>query len=47
MHEHVALLADAECAIGGLVFYGGIPPAVEMKDMARGGEREAGAARFE
>ena len=45
--HHIALLTDAECAIRGLVFDGGIPPAVEMNDMGGGGEIEAGAAGFE
>ena len=34
-------------AIGGLIFDGGIPPAVVMKYVARGGEVEPGATGFE
>ena len=47
VHEYVFLLADAEGAVGGLVFYGWVPPAVEVDDVAGGGEGEAGAAGFE
>ena len=43
----VALLADAEGAVRGLVFDGRIPPAVEMNHVRGGGEVEAGAAGFE
>ena len=38
VNEHVALLADAEGPIGRLVFDGGVPPAVEVDDVA--GSRE-------
>lgn len=44
--EDVLLLADAEGAIGGLIFDGGIPPTIEVDDVAGGGEIEAGAAGF-
>lgn len=33
MHLDVALLADAEGAIGGLIFNGWIPPAVEVENV--------------
>src|SRR5580700_3090305 len=36
MHKNVALLPDAERAVGGLVLDRRVPPAVEMHDM-RGG----------
>ena len=36
--KDVALLADAEGAVGRLVLDGGIPPAVEVDDVAGGGE---------
>src|ERR1035437_5050730 len=36
MHQHIVLLADAESAVGGLVFDGGVPPAVEVDDMEIG-----------
>ncbi len=42
--QDVALLADAEGAVGGLVFDGGVPPAVEVDDVRGGGEVEPGAA---
>ena len=45
--DDVLLLADAEGAVGGLVFDGGVPPAVEVDDVAGGGEVEAGAASFD
>ena len=32
--EDIALLADAVGAVGGLVFDGGVPPAVEVNDVA-------------
>ena len=44
--QDIAFLADPVGAVGGLVFDGGIPPAVEMDDVAGGGESEAGAAGF-
>ena len=38
---YFALLADAVGAVGGLVFDGGVPPAVEMEHVAGGGQIEA------
>lgn len=42
-----ALLADAEGTVSGLVFNGGIPPAVVVEDVIGGGEVETGAASLE
>src|SRR5687767_2903853 len=47
MHENVVPLADAEGAVGGLVFDGGVPPAVEVDDVCGGGEVEPSAAGLE
>ena len=47
VHEHVLGLADAERAIGGLILHRRVPPAVEVDDVRRGGQIEAGAARLE
>ena len=47
VHEDVAELADAEGAVGRLILDGGVPPPVEVDDMRRGGEIEAGATGFE
>ena len=41
------LLADAVGAVAGLVFHGGVPPAVEVDDVARAGEGESGAGGLE
>ena len=41
------LLADAVGAVAGLVFHGGVPPAVEVDDVARAGEGEPGAGGLE
>src|SRR5208283_1023508 len=41
VHEDVALLPDAEGAVGRLVLDRRIPPAVEMHDMRGGGQVEA------
>ncbi len=41
----VARLADAEGAIGGLILDGRVPPAVEVEDVVRPGQVQAGAAR--
>jgi len=38
---HIAGLADAEGAVGGLVFHGGVPPAVEVENVVGAGEVEA------
>ena len=45
--EHVFLLADAKGPVGGLVFDGGVPPAVEMHDVRSRRQIEARAAGFE
>ncbi len=45
--EDVALLPDAEGAVGGLVLHGGIPPSVEMDHMRGGGEVQTRAARLQ
>ena len=45
--EDVALLADAEGAVGGLVLDGRVPPAVEVDDVRGGGQVQAGAAGLE
>src|SRR3569833_1127074 len=45
--EDVAGLADAEGAVRRLVLDGGIPPAVEVRDVRGGSEIEARATRFE
>jgi hypothetical protein len=42
-----AVLADAVCAVGGLLFDGGVPPGVEEDDVVGGGEVEAEAAGLE
>ena len=44
---HVARLADAERAVGGLVLDGRVPPAVEVEDVVRRGEVQAEAAGLE
>src|SRR6266550_3079928 len=44
---HHAGLADAVCAIRGLVLHRRVPPRVEMDDRSRAGEREAHAAGLE
>ena len=44
VHLHVALLADAVGAVGGLRLDGGVPPQVEVDDVGGGGEVQAGAA---
>ena len=41
------LLADSVGAVAGLVFYGGVPPAVEVDDVARACEGKPGTCRFE
>ena len=41
VHLHVARLADAEGAVGGLVLDGRVPPAVEVEDVVRAGQVEA------
>src|SRR5271169_2199637 len=33
MDQHVLLLADPECTVGGLVFHRRIPPSVEVNDV--------------
>ena len=47
VHQHVALLADAEGAVGGLVLDGRIPPAVEVDHVRGGGQVQARAAGLE
>src|SRR5208283_4077646 len=47
VYEDIALLPDAEGAVGRLVFDGGVPPAVEMRDMRGGGQIEARPAGLE
>jgi hypothetical protein len=39
-HEHFPLLPDTERPVGGLVFHGRVPPAIEMDHVRRGGEIE-------
>ena len=41
MDEDVLFLADAEGAIGGLVFNGGVPPAIEVEDVVGLGQGDA------
>jgi len=33
MHEDILALADAEGAVGGLIFDRGVPPAIEVEDV--------------
>ena len=47
VRQHIAVLADAPGAVGGLVFHGGVPPAVEVDHMRGGGQVQSGAARLE
>ena len=47
MYLDIFGLTDAEGAIGGLVFDGGVPPAVEVEYVVGAGEVEADAACFE
>ena len=47
VHQNVLLLPDAIGAVGGLVLDGRIPPAVEVDDVRRRGEVQAGAAGLE
>ena len=47
VHEHVALLSDAEGAVARLVFDRRIPPAVEMRDMRGRRQSEPRSARLE
>jgi hypothetical protein len=42
--RHVAGLPDTERPVRGLVLDGGVPPAVEVDDVERGGRVQAGAA---
>ena len=44
VHQHVAPLANAESAVGGLVLDGRVPPAVEMDHVRGGGQVQANAA---
>lgn len=44
--KDIAMLADAVGSVGGLVFDGGVPPAVEVDDVGSLGEGEAGACGF-
>ena len=45
--EDGLVLADAVCAVGGLVFGGRIPPRVVVDDAVGGGEVETGATGFQ
>ena len=45
--EDIPLLPDAIGAVGGLVFHGGVPPAVEVDDVRGRGEVEPRASRLE
>lgn len=47
MDEDCFGLTDAVGAVGGLVFDGGIPPAIVMEDVICAGEVEASAAGFD
>src|ERR1019366_3920724 len=47
VYQDVAFLADAEGAIGRLVLDSGVPPAIEMNDVASRREVESAAAGFE
>lgn len=47
VHHDILLLTDAEGAVGGLVFDGGVPPAVEVDDMVSLGQVQTDTARFE
>src|SRR5690606_17498618 len=38
------LLPNAVCAVGGLVFHGGVPPGIEVNDRVGGGQVETAAA---
>ena len=42
-----AFLAHAVSAIGGLIFYGRVPPGIHVNNIICGGEVESGSARFE
>src|SRR5208337_26617 len=42
-----ARLADAKGTVGGLVFYGRVPPAVKVKDVGGARQVQAGPARFQ
>src|SRR5262249_44076983 len=44
VHQHAVLLADAVGAIRRLALGGGVPPAIEVNDVAGGRQVEAGAA---
>ena len=43
MDEDIAFLSDAVGAVGGLIFDGGVPPAIKVYDLAGCGEIEARA----
>lgn len=45
--EDVLVLADAVGTVGGLGLDSGVPPEVEVDDVAGGGEVEAGAGGFQ
>ena len=47
VHLHLLGLADAESAVSGLVFYSGVPPAVEMENVVGAGQVQASATCFE
>jgi hypothetical protein len=44
VHQHIAFLPDPKGTVGRLVLDGRIPPAVEVNDVRRGSQVEAGAA---
>jgi len=37
MYLNITFLSDAESAIGGLIFYGWIPPTIDMKNVISAG----------
>src|SRR5690348_8402364 len=47
MYQHASFLSNPERTISCLVFHGGVPPAVKVDDLRRGGEVESRAARLE
>ena len=46
MYQHVLVLSNAKCAVGGLIFHRGVPPAVEVHHVRCGGEVEARTSRL-
>src|SRR3954447_23472130 len=47
MYQHVPFLSNPECPISSLVLHRGVPPAVEVNDVAGGGEVQSRAASLE